>query len=144
MRISREEYLMREAWNASLRSSCLRLQVGAILSRDGRVVVTGYNGSLSGLDHCTPLTCNPTTPCTATVHAEVNCVYFAARLGISTHGTFMYTTDSPCRKCAEAIIQSGVSVVIYDREYRDTEPLGLLRYAGIVVDRLEIFDAKGR
>lgn len=36
----------------SQRSTCSRLHVGAIVSRDGRVIATGYNGAPSGLPHC--------------------------------------------------------------------------------------------
>ena len=34
------------------RGTCSRLQVGAIISRGGRVISTGYNGAPSGLPHC--------------------------------------------------------------------------------------------
>lgn len=135
MRISRDEYLMREAWNASRRSSCLRLNVGAVLARGGRVIMSGYNGSPSGWPHCLPETCGPDKPCTATIHAEANCIYWAARLGIATDDTFMYATDSPCMKCAEAILQAGIKGIIYDREYRDTAPLIMLVSSAIHVSQ---------
>lgn len=136
MRISRQQYLMNEAWNASKRSTCLRLQVGAVLSRKGRPIIAGYNGALAGFQHCSPMTCGPERPCNNTVHAEVNCIYFAARYGIQTAGSVMYCTDSPCKTCAEAIIQAGVAEVWYAREYRDTSPLDLLSQAEIVWGRL--------
>jgi dCMP deaminase len=34
------------------RSTCSRLHVGAVFSRDGRILVTGYNGAPKGLPHC--------------------------------------------------------------------------------------------
>ncbi len=133
LRISREEYLMNEAFNAARRSTCLRLQVGAVLAQLGRPVVAGYNGSLRGFPHCTPETCGPSKPCSNTVHAEINCIYFAARLGIATAGATLFCTDSPCKICAEAIIQAGLKAVVYNREYRDTTPLDTLARAGIEV-----------
>lgn len=137
MRISRDEYLANEVLNAAKRSTCLRLQVGAILVRDGRTILAGYNGSLSGFAHCTPDTCGPDKPCSNTVHAEVNVIYFAARHGIATAGTTLWCTDSPCKICAEAIIQAGIKKVVYIREYRDTYPLELLDTAGVLHEQYE-------
>lgn len=134
-RISRGEYLMEAAKLAARRSTCNRLQVGAILERAGRVVVSGYNGAPSLFPHCSPQSCNPAEPCNRTVHAEANCIYFAARNGISTEGTWLWTTDSPCKTCAEAIVNAGISGVIYLREYRDIRSLELLRRGGVAVER---------
>lgn len=136
MRITRDEYLMNEVFNASKRSTCLRLRVGAVLVRDGRPILAGYNGALAGFPHCTPETCGPNKPCSNTVHAEVNVIYFAARHGIATSGATLWCTDSPCKICAEAIIQAGIKEVVYAREYRDTSPLYLLTSAGIEWRRL--------
>lgn len=135
MRISRDEYLMREAWNASRRSTCLRLNVGAVLVREGRVIVAGYNGTPSGFMHCSYATCGPDKPCLNTVHAEANCIYFAARHGIATRGTVMYSTDSPCKTCAEALIQAGVIEFVFYRDYR-AGALHLLDHAGIPTRQL--------
>ena len=131
MRITRDEYLLNEVFNAAKRSTCLRLNVGAVLVRDGRPILAGYNGALSGFPHCTPETCGPDKPCNNTVHAEVNVIYFAARHGIATEGATLWCTDSPCKACAEAIIQVGITEVVYAREYRDISPLRLMAGAGI-------------
>ena len=136
---------MRSAMLAAQRSTCNRLQVGAILERSGRVIVSGYNGAPKGFPHCDPDVCRVDKPCTRTVHAEANCIYFAAREGIATEGAVMWTTDSPCKTCAEAIINAGITGVVYLRAYRDSSPLVLLRAAGIECTPFEatgiIFDA---
>ncbi len=46
-------------------------------------------------------------------------------------------TDSPCIECAKLIIQSGIRRVVYDREYRLTDGVNLLRQAGIEVLHLK-------
>lgn len=51
-RISRNEMLMQMAEVVSQRGTCSRLQVGAVVSRDGRIIAMGYNGSPKGLPHC--------------------------------------------------------------------------------------------
>lgn len=52
IRPSREECLVETAFVWAKRSTCSRLQVGAVFHRDGRILMTGYNGAPSGLPHC--------------------------------------------------------------------------------------------
>lgn len=52
-RITRDEMLMGVAEVVAKRGTCSRLQVGAIISRDGRIIATGYNGAPAGIPHCT-------------------------------------------------------------------------------------------
>lgn len=132
-RISRDEMLMEIALIVKQRSTCLRRQVGAVLTKDGRVISTGYNGAPAGVPHCTPEKCNAEQPCIDTIHAEANAIAFASRYGYSTDGTTLYTTASPCRECAKLLINAGVTEVVYDDEYRDTSPLRLLTGVGIRV-----------
>lgn len=117
------------AWQR--RSTCLRLQVGAVVSLDGRIVVCGYNGAPAGIPHCTPVNCGPEKPCTRTVHAEANCIAYAARNGLALGGATMYCTDSPCMDCAKLIINSGIRELYFGRRYRDDSPLSYLSDAGV-------------
>lgn len=134
-RISRDAMLMEMVSVVKKRSSCLRRQVGALLSLDGRVLSTGYNGAPSGMAHCTPATCNADRPCIDTIHAESNAIAFAARYGIRTEGSTLYTTASPCRDCAKLIINAGICCVVFDEFYRDTDPLRFLQRAKVNVGR---------
>ena len=136
IRISREEMLMDMALVVRGRSTCLRRQVGAVLALDGRVLSSGYNGVPSGLPHCTPQTCNETTPCLLTIHAEQNAIAFAARHGVRTSDSTLYSTASPCLECAKLIINAGIRAVYYAEEYRDLRPVEILRSVGIIVQNL--------
>ena len=51
-RVTRDEMLMEVAHAIAKRGTCSRLQVGAVFSRDGRIVSTGYNGAPAGMPHC--------------------------------------------------------------------------------------------
>ena len=51
-RITRDQMLMSVAQIVAQRGTCDRLQVGAVFSRDGRIIATGYNGVPMGLPHC--------------------------------------------------------------------------------------------
>ena len=51
-RPTRLETLVRIAEAISERGTCSRLQVGAVIHREGRVLSTGYNGAPAGVEHC--------------------------------------------------------------------------------------------
>lgn len=135
IRINRDELLGNIAKLVARRSTCLRLSVGAVLAQDGRIISMGYNGAPAGMDHCEPGTCGPDQVCERTVHAEANCIAFAAKTGIETDGATLYTTHSPCTDCAKLLINSGIEKIIFWEKYRDLEPLNLLREAGVKVEQ---------
>ena len=118
-RMGRDEYLMNIASIIALRGTCPRAKVGAVLTREGRIISTGYNGSPSGTAHCIDKGCilDERGKCIRTVHAELNCICFAAKHGIRTEGTTLYVTYSPCLECAKAIINAGIKKVFYSKEY---------------------------
>ena len=130
-RFTRDELLIRVASLIAERSTCFRSRVGAVIAQEGRIISTGYNGTPSGLPHCSPNDCGPDTPCTKTVHAEANAIAFAARYGIATEGATLYTQLSPCNDCAKLIINSGIERVVFQDYYRDEMPVDLLARAGI-------------
>ena len=137
-RISRDEMLMRMAVVVSNRGTCTRAYVGAVIAREGRVISTGYVGAPSGLPHCLDVgdEIGPDGGCARTVHAEANAIAFAARSGTSTEGAELYCTHEPCLKCAQLIINSGITRVVYENPYRIHDGLALLESAGIDVEQL--------
>ena len=135
-RISRHGLFMSIASLVSLRSTCQSAQVGAVIVRESRIISIGYNGSPSGQPHCLDEGClkDEKGHCIRTVHAEANAIAWAAREGIATKGATMYVTLSPCRKCAELIINAGIRQVIYSNQYHDPSGIELLKSAKVVVD----------
>lgn len=117
----------------SQRGTCSRLQVGAVLARDNRIVTLGYNGAPSGQVHCLHI---DNSPCLVASHAEENVIHFAARHGLPTQGTEMYVTHAPCGTCSRGIINAGVRAVYYGAEYRDSSGLDLLDRAGVLLRKL--------
>lgn len=127
-RITRNQLYTSIASIFAKRSTCRRLQVGCTIAKEGRVICSGYNGALK--THKSPggmCNCNTNTPCTQAIHAEANAIAFAAREGISLRGSILYCTHSPCPKCAELIIQSGIGTVYYMEAFRDTAGIALLQ-----------------
>ena len=51
-RLAWDEYFAAQALLIANRSTCKRAKVGAILVKDNKVISTGYNGSVSGTEHC--------------------------------------------------------------------------------------------
>lgn len=137
-RASRDEVIMTTALLYSLRSTCQRRAVGAVLAYDGRIISTGYAGAPSKMPHCSPKHCDLSKPCTRTVHAEANVIAFAARYGRSTEGAELFCTLSPCQECTKLIINSGIIRVVYLELYRDVKSLETLREAGVLCEKYEV------
>ncbi|MBQ1623531.1 MAG: dCMP deaminase family protein [Bacteroidales bacterium] len=116
-------------------SYCTRRQVGAILVKDRMIISDGYNGTPSGFENVCEDENGVTKP--YVLHAEANAITKVARSGNSSEGATLYITDSPCMECAKLIIQSGITRVVYAREYRIIDGVDLLRRAGIQVDKFE-------
>lgn len=132
-RITRDNAMLSTAFIMSKRSTCQRAQIGAVISVDNRIISIGYNGAPSGVSHCTPENCTPDTPCNRTVHAELNAILFAAKMGITTADSTIYTTTEPCLNCSRAIINAGIKKVVYAMAYRDHAGTELLKQSGVEV-----------
>jgi len=123
--ISWEDYFMGVAILASMRSKDPGTQVGCcIVGEDKIILSTGYNGFPKGCsDDEYPWEREGETNCTKypfVVHAEMNAILNAG--GKSLRGATVYTTLFPCNDCAKAIIQSGISRVVYlSDKYADSD-----------------------
>ncbi len=101
-------------------STCNRAHVGAIIVKDGKIVATGYNGSMAGEPHCDDvghLLINGS--CKRTIHAEANAIYNSSTKDLT--GSTIYVTHAPCFECIKALKQVGVKDIIYNDPYRIKE-----------------------
>jgi dCMP deaminase len=137
MRVTKETIMMETAKLWSKRSTCKRMQVGAVIAYQDRPISAGYNGAPSGMEHCNDDNCASQPQCDRTIHAEMNAILFAARYGLSTEGTTLYTTHQPCLNCAKAIINAGIQRVVYLHPYRKNDGLNFLLNSGIELIHLE-------
>ena len=114
--LSWDEYFMGIALMSAKRSKDPNTQVGAcIVNADRRIMSVGYNGFPRGcsddefpwdregdaVDTKHPYVC----------HAELNAILNAG--GRDLRGCAVYVPLFPCNECAKAIIQSGISEVVY-------------------------------
>ncbi len=128
MRPSRDKVLLETAMIWSKRSTCSRLAVGCVISRDGRILVQGYNGAPSGMPHCVHV---EDEPCTTAEHAERNAIAWAARNGVRLEGAEVHVTVSPCPACAMSLINAGIVRVRWLFTFRDHAGIELLTQANI-------------
>lgn len=121
MRASWDEYFMNVARMVATRSTCERKHVGAVLTLDRTILSTGYNGSMRGAPHCEgqEKCTEGTGHCQRTVHAEMNAVAQAAKMGVSIEGSDIYITASPCWSCFKVLINAGVKRIFFGEMYRD-------------------------
>lgn len=146
MRKSWDEYFMDIAYTVATRSTCLRRQVGAVaVSRDNRIIGTGYNGALAGTPHCDVTGClredlgipsgERQEICRAQ-HAEANVCNIAAKYGISLNNSTMYVTTQPCVTCMKAMVTSGIERIVYDGDYPDEFSLQIAAEAGVELKKM--------
>jgi dCMP deaminase len=139
-------------------SSAKRLQVGAIVVKDDRIISIGYNGMPAGWDN----TCEykhyvfgnfredpwlfkvedeesyyilKTKP--EVIHAEANAIAKLARGNESGDGSTMFLTHAPCIDCAKQVYTAGIKKVYYRDSYRDSIGLDFLAKCDIMVHQVE-------
>lgn len=132
-RITWDQFFMAQSHLLALRSTCTRLAVGATIVRDRRIMAGGYNGSISGGEHCIDDGCYVVeNHCVRTVHAEMNALLQCAKYGISVDGADLYVTHFPCLPCTKSIIQAGIARLYYAQDYKNHPyAIELLTRAGV-------------
>ena len=124
-RISWNDYFMKAATLASVRSPCDRLKVGCVIVKNNRLISMGYNGFLAGTDHRSIVRWGHEQ---ATIHAEINAITDAAKRGVSIDDSVAYITHYPCINCFKALASSGVKKIYYQVDYKNDPILEDLGY----------------
>lgn len=130
-RPSWDEYFSHLANLVGERGTCDRGHCGALVTKDKRIVSTGYAGSPSGTVHCDEVghemhtvthdDGSITKHCIRTTHAEQNAICQAARFGIALDGGTLYTKMAPCYACAKMIINAGIKRVVCSQDYQASQ-----------------------
>jgi dCMP deaminase len=139
-RIAWPSYFMMQAAMLASRSTCTRLHVGAVVVKDGRIIASGYNGSVEGTAHCTDVgDLIVDGHCIRAVHAEQNALLQLAKMGIAAEGAEIYVTDFPCVHCTKFLLQSGIKKINYIRNYNNDEfAMSLIRDKGIALQQVPL------
>ena len=118
-----DEIYMDLARNLARKSHCVRAQVGAVLTKETRIVSLGYNGPPAGTHNCDVEWPGQGCPkdskgsCSLALHAEQNAILYASKNNVSMEGSTLYVTLSPCISCARVIYTMGIKKVIYLDSY---------------------------
>lgn len=122
MRTTRPQLFMEIAQVVAKRSTCMRLNVGAVLVKDRSIVAIGYNGVPKDAPHCAGNSCPGKQHCHETIHAEMNAL---AHLPDGILGPLdLYVTDSPCVGCYDKLIlDRRVTRIFFATPYRITDHL---------------------
>lgn len=143
--LSWDQYFMGIALLSARRSKDPNTSVGAcIVSEENRILSVGYNGMPKGCsDDEYPWDREGDeldTKYYYVCHAELNAILNYT--GTNMRGARIYTTLFPCNECTKALIQAGISEVIYySDKYNGTKPniaaKRMLKSAGISCRALE-------
>ncbi len=127
-RPERGEYLMSVAVDHAARCNCRKTAVGAIISRDDRIISSGYNGTIGKFRNCIDGGCPRCMDAAVEsgtqldrcicVHAEQNALLTAARFGVRVEGAVCWVTTEPCLDCTKQLIQAHLAKVYYWKPYR--------------------------
>ncbi|GAB4198750.1 MAG: cytidine/deoxycytidylate deaminase family protein [Bacteroidia bacterium] len=129
-RPSFDEIYMNLADQLSMRSHCVKMKVGAVLTKDTRIISLGYNGPPAGTHNCDeewPETGCPRDSkgsCSLAIHAEQNAILYAAKNKVDVQGATLYVTLAPCIACARVIYTMGIKKVIYKDSYAEYKGIG--------------------
>lgn len=122
-------------------SGCTKVQVGALIERDGKILSIGANRTYPDLCKYTGClrvqkygnndkTHRAPDDCRA-LHAEIDAI---ARSEVDLKGATIFVTRYPCEACARAIISAGIKEVIYGRGQKISKITdSILSENGIVV-----------
>ena len=136
-------------------SHARRLKVGAIVTKNDRVISIGYNGTPAGWDNNCEIEVrnefeyyvdnggekyNSATIDLLTkdevIHAEANAIGKLARSSESGEGATMYITHAPCFDCAKLIHTAGINKVFFRHQYRNTDGIRFLNKCNIEVEKI--------
>ncbi|PZX55387.1 dCMP deaminase [Algoriphagus ratkowskyi] len=144
-----DDIYMELAVNLAKRSHCIKKHVGAVLTKDTRIISIGYNGPPAGTHNCDvefPVhgcATDSKGSCSLALHAEQNAILYAVKNNTAVEGSTLFVTLSPCLACARIIFSMGISRVIYLYSYAEYKGIGsdegvnFLRKFGVQVDKYE-------
>ena len=124
-----DKIFMELAINIARRSHCVKRHVGAVLTKDTRIISIGYNGPPAGTHNCDEewpeegCERDSRGSCSLALHAEQNALMYAVKNNTNVDGSTLYLTLTPCLACARMVLSMGVKRVIYLYSYAEYKGL---------------------
>lgn len=135
-RVSWEEYAMRLADVAKLRSEDPYRQVGACaLGFNNRVLGVAYNGLAPGIDAPPGFWDDRNARLPFMIHAETNLL----SLFKQGEAKLIACTLLPCTSCAQAICTYGIKEVVYNEMYeRDPKSVEIFKFYNVKLTQFKV------
>lgn len=119
-------------------------QVGAVIAKDGKIILSGHNTHLPS-EQQPYIDGDPRADFhkgehidkSTALHAEAGLIAQAAKEGISLSGTSLYVTTFPCPNCAKLIAHSGIKKVYFEQGYSMVDGERVMKEAGVELIRVE-------
>lgn len=142
-----DDIFMELAVNLARRSHCIKKHVGAVLTKETRIISIGYNGPPAGTHNCdeewpeTGCALDSKGSCSLAIHAEQNAIMYAVKNNTSVEGSTLFVTLAPCLACARIIFSMGIKKVVYLKSYAEykglprDEGLDFLKRFGVEIEK---------
>jgi dCMP deaminase len=118
-KVSWDEFFLRHAYLTSSKSIDKFTKIGSVLVREKQIISHGFNGPCIGVNDNIAERHERPEKYNFYAHSEFNAVCLAARHGIKTLGSTLYSFAIPCSNCAMACIQSGVKTIVLHKQWED-------------------------
>ncbi|MBU1046809.1 cytidine deaminase [Patescibacteria group bacterium] len=144
MRIDWDTLFMLQVRAYAMRSACLKYKVGAVFTKDNRVLTGGFNGPPKGEPNCCDVGCAKVqingdfVPAGSGLcrgaHSEMNSLVNACVGGKNLSDSTVYCSFSPCLDCSKHLVNLGIVRFVYEIEYSEDEgqrAISLLKRRGV-------------
>ena len=139
-----ENEFMNSAFLESKKSSDWWRQVGAVLVKEGKILLSKSNQHVpssqqpyvDGDPRCLSVK-GQDLDLYPSLHAEAGIIAEAAKKGIPLEGAEMYVTDFPCPTCAKQIAYSGIKKVYFTKGYAVLDGERILKNNNIEIIKIE-------
>jgi len=135
-----DKAVMRAASDEAERSSDWWRQVGAAVSRDGKVIMISHNRHMptdmsmdAYGDPRSNFDAGVRIDLSTAIHGEASLIARAAREGVRLEGASIYVTTFPCPACAKLIVDAGIEKVFYAKGYSLLDAENILKSANIEI-----------
>jgi len=124
-----KNFFLKTAYLLGQESKCVSKKVGALIVKDKRIISTGYNGTPPGYENC-DMHFNSNDfnrdehhawSKLYEIHAEMNCIAYAAKNDIGINDSEIYCILQPCYDCLKNMIAAGIKKIYYVYSYDKSE-----------------------
>jgi len=105
-------WFMKQVYLVAEKSKDPSTKFGSVIVKDNHIISSGFNGFPIGVRDLPERYNNRELKYKFVAHSEANAVLSAARFGIATYGTTLFTQAIPCHDCAKSVIQGGIRKIV--------------------------------